>query len=299
MNSDDINKNNMAYNDNNHPTQKSASPKDALLDELESIKDLLLKNQQNPDSNDATPVDLNTLNSGIPQASTKLENFDLATSNDESFDDLDDLSDDDFDADDLNIDIPILEDVVDHKIIASSSSEDKASPPILDLATIFEDPIIESELDVIESNPETLDLEELNLSELDPAIEIPKFNLSTAPTEEDQTKPVNDAEQPATVTTLDGTPTLIADDALIFDDDPIADKTSQPISHTGSQDSNARTIADEQVKKPISDKPINIDLLIQEIVDDYIPVIEDQLRQRLSQYSPEAIQQLAEKQRKP
>ncbi|WP_276206919.1 hypothetical protein [Oceanicoccus sagamiensis] len=40
---------------------------------------------------------------------------------------------------------------------------------------------------------------------------------------------------------------------------------------------------------------MDIDLLIQEIVDEFIPAIEDELRQRLSQCSPAVIKSLAQK----
>ena len=40
---------------------------------------------------------------------------------------------------------------------------------------------------------------------------------------------------------------------------------------------------------------LELDLVIQELVDEFIPLLEDRLRERLSALSPEIIQQLAEK----
>ena len=43
----------------------------------------------------------------------------------------------------------------------------------------------------------------------------------------------------------------------------------------------------------------NLDLLIQELVDEFIPALENRLREQLSSLSPEIIQELAEKHLKP
>jgi len=43
----------------------------------------------------------------------------------------------------------------------------------------------------------------------------------------------------------------------------------------------------------------SLEIMIQEIVDDAIPIIEARLRERLSQYAPEIIRQLAEKKSRP
>ncbi len=389
MNFNDINKSDMETKGSNNNSPKKPSPKDGLLDELESIKDLLIKSQD----------DIDTENIGTGDFTAE----DLNSINDESFADLDDLDGDDFELDGLNIDIPILEDVVDHNnaepLLANDTvaldnnlnASNNTEPPILDLETIFEDSVIETEvidaelaidsenLDIetpdfeddnvedvdlesidlesidledsyiehtelanltlnvqgqetsdlessdLESSgqepsaPETLNLDSLNLTELGTSIEIPTFNLSVANTDEDNTEEtlepnIDDAALSGAVDV--SVPALDEGDALIFDDDPIADSSiSHPLTHdndfydlaspgeaqNSAPDNNqysSQFSTTEAPKQPDLAKPVNIDLLIQEIVDDYIPVIEDRLRQRLSQYSPEAIQQLAEKQRK-
>lgn len=54
-------------------------------------------------------------------------------------------------------------------------------------------------------------------------------------------------------------------------------------------------MAPHATSSPAAEEEVNMDLLIQEIIDEFIPTIEDQLRQRLSQCSPAVIKQLAEK----
>lgn len=51
----------------------------------------------------------------------------------------------------------------------------------------------------------------------------------------------------------------------------------------------------EQDHQQPAETDYQLDLLVQEIVDEFIPVIEDQLRQRLTACSPEILQQLAAK----
>lgn len=67
-----------------------------------------------------------------------------------------------------------------------------------------------------------------------------------------------------------------------------------------SEDNNSE--ADRYTRTPQAVRQqsnFSIDLLIQEIVDDYIPEIEAELRERLSQLDPELIRQLADKKLKP
>ena len=66
------------------------------------------------------------------------------------------------------------------------------------------------------------------------------------------------------------------------------DADNQPAISTDQQQS--------QQEKP---SPIDMELLIQEIVDEFIPSLEAQLRKRLSECSPEVIKQLANKYVKP
>lgn len=117
-----------------------------------------------------------------------------------------------------------------------------------------------------------LNLEGLNLEDLDASIQIPSFKLSTALSNQllseqaEVTEP--NSEQP-----LAGTKTEEEQEDMFFDNAP---SVSAPNTDNSS---NA----------------VDMDLLIQEIVDDFIPTIEAALREKLSQCSADVIKQLAEK----
>ena len=244
-------------------TTNPKSPADDLLGELESIKDLLedtvLDNDLISDSNPDEHIDP-----------------DSHIDADSSFDD------------DLDIDIPILDDVVVDKDAAES-------PLLLNLEAIFDDdaeiaaPKINSPgvSNVELSQPEVTGAEEysldaeLNLADLDTDISIPDFKLSTA-TSDDKPEPdlANDYID-------DNSHEHLQDEAS--QQEPLHEEHEERF---GYQD-EAPT---EPTAGPLStDADFDIELLIQELVDDFIPTLEDKLRQRLSQCTPEVIRELAKK----
>ena len=120
-------------------------------------------------------------------------------------------------------------------------------------------------------NLDDLNLEGLDLEDLDASIKIPSFKLSTALsnqllTEQDKTDATDLFEALTDASSEE-------QEDMFFHADSIA--PAPDIGTTG--------------------KTIELDLLIQEIVDDFIPAIEDALRKKLSQCSADVIQQLAEK----
>lgn len=234
-------------------TEKTST--DDLLGELESIVGLLEEStQDNPTSDD--PVE-QSFDEDIFAES------DLAA------------SDDGFDPDSLDtgldIDIPILDDVVPAAANdqAISAIPDTDSPEILDIARIFEDEEAlanqatigeeaepEASLEAEDEHEPDLSLE-LDLENMDLDFAIPDFKLTTLTADSDR------SAEPATVAT--------------------AGSASQTICEPHK----------EQPLRAAAEDSIDIDLLIQEIVDDLIPVMEDQLRKRLSEATRQAIQQLA------
>lgn len=218
---------------------------------------------------------------------------------------------DDLDLDELSIDIPILEDVVDKP--ASSG------PSLLDLEHIFDDEITDlgtvaadtsnhlaetadsngtpiknetidlssplmDELDIDELSLESMDLESADLNDLDIDIDIPDF---TADTQTPVSKVAVDDEQ------------WLADDPLL-DGQPDETDSYHPaageIQETLFPDPSSKPDNPHQESLSTAEpgtEPVNLDFMIQEIVDELIPQIEDELRKRLSNCSATVIQQLA------
>ncbi len=159
-----------------------------------------------------------------------------------------------------------------------------------------------------------------NLDDLDTDVEIPNFKLTTELSVESQTSDNS-------VDSLDDEMLIDDDMELTFESDNDLDTT------TADQDtletSDSQDILDQRLQEdyeeeqnvlfPTTPEPIpsnnkvdnssvsatvasnnsfeevDIDLLIQEIVDEFIPILEDELRQKLSNHSPEVIRQLAKK----
>lgn len=245
-------------NDNND--NLSPSPKTAILDELESIKGVL----------------------------------------DDSFDDDDDLS----------IDIPILEDVVQH-------ADDSSATSLLDLDQIFEEDSIadgvsepaepvettsleenthlESISDIIDtefSDDEftALELDNLEFDDLATDIEIPSFKLNNQ--SEDKTEDKLDTN----------TVVAITDNAAI-EYETVLDESIEPETplESFSEEEQEDMFVDVEPTELVTDssdsdeEEPDMEFLIQDIVDEMIPQIEDELRRRLSTYSSSVIKELAKK----
>lgn len=261
----------------NYPPHQPSS-KGELLDELESIKDLLEESS---------------------------------------------LDEDDLDAG-LDIDIPILDDVV--------GDDPSSSNPLLDLKSIFDD---DEELDtddiddgdIPHRNSENLDTthsetaaaatvedheHQLDLEGLDTEIEIPTFKLTLGTTEAIVDEPANAEVQVSEL--------LLSTDADVHTPDHPVPAMPEDVTNTGNNASTADpspttaasallqitsmdTSFDKHALPPQDDSPsaaspfahIDLDQLVQELVDEFIPVIESRLRQRLAHYPDDIIRQLAEK----
>lgn len=244
----------------NDKNDNTPSSKDAILDELESIKGLL----------------------------------------DDSFDDDDELS----------IDIPILDDVVQHDDNASSES-------LLDLDQIFEEESITETLSsAVNTEPSTstindeivdfsddtfteLELDNLEFENVDD-IEIPSFKLEP---QTDGVEIENADSIESTNTTTNTSPSDAHDPHLRHADHHAQSDSGEPESLPIDEDQED-LFADEEPQdatantapsQDSNDDEPNLEFIIQDIVDEMIPHIEDELRQRLSSYSSETIKALAKK----
>lgn len=234
------------------------------------------------------------------------------------------LLDDSIDDDEQNpgIDIPILDDVV-----PPAESPLHADTELLDLEHIFDEPeatapeaghalgaeaarpsptspLAGMSLDDLELTE--FGLEGLDLDELDIGIEIPDFKLQA-----EISDPSDRGQPTAAPLAASGSPLLddpgdfedlstsLADDLALLDDDPELWLEDDPVADAAD---NPGPTQDDHQQPPLlaeppaaAEPPIDLEFLIQDIVDDFIPRIEDQLRRRLSACSAAVIQQLAEK----
>jgi hypothetical protein len=147
--------------------------------------------------------------------------------------------------DDLDINIPILEDV-----IADNNDSASDQPYSLNLSTIFDDE------------------DDSLLSDFKLVVDSAAADSKPQPS---FTQTATSDEQPA----------------ALFSEVASLSMASSEIDHA------ATTEALSTSRTNLTD--LNLDLLIQEIVDEFIPLIEDQLRQHLAACSPQLIQQLAKK----
>lgn len=257
------------------PTDKSEQKTDSLLDELESIKDLL--EESSLDETELNDIDLTEV-------------------------DLDS---------DLNIDIPILDDVV-----PASQQAQQAASDLLDLKAIFDDDDEDASAPAPEPGQQSADKAhdetQLNFDGLDVDIDIPSFKLSL------QEDPANGATteaarvdiptlaEPAEQNDLEapGEPEAQQDTLTQtlsnLDDIPILEPVTPPAT-TDLTPAPQTTPIEPPTEPPTTPASsgtaviVDIDLLIQELVDEMVPVMEDRLRQRLSSYPADIIQQLAKK----
>ncbi|MEH6556477.1 MAG: hypothetical protein V7459_04580 [Oceanicoccus sp.] len=200
--------------------------------------------------------------------------------------------------DDIEADVPLLNDVVSdeqqqltknypEKVQATNEKSDLPAN-ILDLYSIFDNDAENGDI-----------LSELDLNEFDTNVDIPEFSLQTV--------------------SADDIPTLqVADDdsePFTFPDDSSEDHLLSELSAAGADDSaeidaihSAEYQEEQQEFFPSVDSSthpaeiindqyddFDLELLIQEVVDDVIPTLENELRKRLSLCSPELIKRLAEK----
>lgn len=204
-------------------SNKSKASKSDLINELESIQNLLIEDADN--------------------SGEESESFDF-----------EDLETDELDLDnDLDIDIPILDDVV--------QAED-----VVDLAGV----------DNGEQNSRLLNLEDI-FEETEPSLANNNVQGYSNETTDQQLHIHSEPEDPITE----------GPDAEGFAAEKIPLGTHQVTS-----DSEIN-LKDEIIPKDNAD--LNIDFLIQELVDEFIPVIENQLRDRLSRIQPDIIRKLADK----
>ncbi|MEE8059312.1 MAG: hypothetical protein V3T17_15970 [Pseudomonadales bacterium] len=190
-------------------------------------------------------------------------------------------------ADDLDIDIPILDDVV-----TGEHNRDNNSS-LLDINRNFDEDD--------DGDKDSILTTELNLDNLDTNITIPSFKLSATLSNASPTLKTAADNPLDNVTLPDTEPTastgVEADLSAHIDDNSPDYQREEPQEE--QQDQSAQKPPPDHLPSPkiqaITANNFDIDLLIQEIVDEFIPVLEDQLRQRLSDCSPLVLQQLAEK----
>lgn len=237
--------------------QNSQGSTDSLLDELESIKDLLEESSLDEDALD----------------------------------------------DDLDIDIPILDDVVPGDDNPGAS----AGNHLLDLQAIFD------EDETAPAQPSQVSSEtQLNFEGLDIDVEIPSFKLTVENSEAGQLPPDNEIP---TLSTQSGPTTRTEPAELILPDEVnLLPTVSTAAAEPTVDDIPATPVPEVPVLEPLvepaplkagtpapeaSQAPkspdLDVDLIIQELVDEMVPVMEDKLRQRLASYPAEIIRQLASK----
>lgn len=272
-----------------HPAS-TKSPKDDLLDELESIKDLL----EEHDLDDDLDIDIPILDDVVGAAAKAAEN----AQSESTLLDLETIFDDNAD---------------DH--LSPSGSDERQAPPELSEE-------IES-LDSEESaGPAVGDIPEptngLNFDHLDTRVAIPSFSLSSAAnladvpaaSEASSTEPVDtDPLETLAIPPAQEAPAVIAlKSSLPKDEEQEEMFPAQESESPGAtlraemgQAANAKMPSDAATARSSPDaryhssQDFSIDLLIQELVDEFIPAVEDKLRQRLSECEPQVLRELAEK----
>ena len=173
-----------------------------------------------------------------------------------------------------DVEISMLDDTVDNpaQIQAElASATEKNNSDLLDLISIFDD----SEVSIVNR---------LNRKDLNTNSAIPDFKLDTSAADNADIELIDDQPLSAyselqTIPLSPEDPDYEEEQEEMFAEHEMAPSCSS-------------------VDSPLVDNDLNIDLLIEEIIDEFIPAIEDKLRQRLSQCYPAAINQLAEKLRK-
>jgi hypothetical protein len=208
------------------------------------------------------------------------------------------------------MDIPILDDIV-----PATESTLNSPTDLLDLQHIFDEtesvastdsndatslPLAGMALDNLELTE--FGLEGLDLNDLDIDVEMPNFKLQ-AEILEPQHHEAEAADGATPDDSIDDVDSSLTDDLALLDDDPdlwleddpIADAVDTPAVAEGDQQQQEQLFDEPPVSAEPIEPPIDLDFLIQDIVDEFIPQIEDQLRRRLSACSATVIQQLAEK----
>mgnify|MGYP000058899769 CR=1 FL=1 len=287
-----------------NPFSSKKSPKEALLDELQSIKglldddvpsnlnieeipileDVVLENVVLEGSalEDSTPENVPEESANQPLSKTAAPN-----AKDEGLLDLDsifegDLTDTEHLEDDLsqrqiNADNVDANTLINDDLAAEDLEEDNDIAS-LDLSALgLETDLTTETLSSHEQNPD----EKLIADE--PELELPILSA----TQTTQPSPENERyqeEQDELFPELTSALTLTPNTEITTDQQPLELGTI-PLQQT---DTNAAEL------HPITNE-MDVELLIQEIVDELIPTIEDQLRQRLSKCSTRIIQQLAAK----
>lgn len=177
-----------------------------------------------------------------------------------------------------DVEISMLDDVVDNPAQIQAASQaglaaaaEKNNSDLLDLIRIFDD----SEVSIVNR---------LNRKDLNTNPTILDFKLDTSATDNADIELIDDQplsaySEPQTIPLSPEDPDYEEEQEEMFAEHEMAPSCSS-------------------VDSSLIDNDFNIDLLIEEIIDEFIPAIEDKLRQRLSQCYPAAINQLAEKLRK-
>jgi hypothetical protein len=195
-------------------------------------------------------------------------------------------------------DVPLLNDVVSdeqqqttknrpEKVPATNEKPDRPDNN-LDLYSIFDNEAENSSI-----------LSELDLNGLDTNIDIPEFSLQAVSADDIPTLQVtDDNSEPFTFPDdysedhlFSELSTASSDNSAEGDAIHAADYKEEQQEFFPSVDSSTQSaeIIDDQ------NDDFDLELLIQEVVDDVIPTLENELRKRLSLCSPELIKRLAEK----
>ena len=245
------------------PNTRRAS-RDNLLDELESIKDLLEDSSLDDEALDAgLDIDIPILNDMVPPGQGD------AGAAGGSLLDLKTIFDDDIDAD---------------------AKEPEAAPEM-------------QAKDAVPGDTAPGDAEtQMDFEGLDTDIEIPSFKLAV--TSEPEPAPLDTTHTPAEPQATAEPATVFTPDPLkdlelpTLNDQPESAPATDwefPEDDVIAEDAASMQPLQEAAPEQAPDIEVDIDFLIQEVVDEVIPLVEDQLRQRLAGYPAEVIRQLAEK----
>ena len=264
---------------NDNHDNSSPSPKTAILDELESIKGLL---DDSFDDDDDLSIDIPILEDVVNQAD------DNAT----SLLDLDQIFDEDTPLDDTSTSVAEPAEI--HSLDKNTEQES-----LLDeLGESGEPTEIDNEF--LEEEFTSLELDNVAFDDLGTDIAIPSFTLATETDGIASTTSI-----PNTISEMDASNDIASDDDEV-ESEPVQQGllgTEQSSTLEKEQDD---LFADDAAESSLAietanastldnDEEPDLQFLIQDIVDEMIPQIEDELRRRLSTYSATAIKQLAGK----
>ncbi|MGK0442791.1 MAG: hypothetical protein ACJA0N_002610 [Pseudohongiellaceae bacterium] len=191
-------------------------------------------------------------------------------------DDNEKINDDFFEVDkpsEQRIKIPLLDDVVNNEEPNHSQEAEEEDANLFDLERIFSEESL-----LTAPSTENITTEEISLEATTPEAAIMSAPLLTTPISETDAKSENSEEDQSEMFPVSEPPFL-----------------AQPIPPSDPADTTVQSTAPSTVNGRQHNLHQDLDLIIQELVDEFVPVLESRLREQLSELPPGIIQELAEK----